>query len=368
MGRPGNARYGVPPHVHVVRAKGREYFYYQPRRGGSGQGARVKIPGVPFAEDGAPDAEWWDAYRSISGVSEDERDGEPGTFSVLISDYKKSPEWLALSDGTRREWGVLLARVKGAWGDLAVKGIETRHVLALRDKWASTPARTNNMLRALSSMLSWSVPRGWTKVNVALEVKKLKGGAGYAPWPWDAIELLREHARAEIWQAAALALYSGQRRGDVLSMAWSNIDGDLMSVEVIQRKTKKQLWIPIHRDMRAELPAVPEAKGKILKDRRGEAWTEPGFHTAWHREMRRPIFHDLRERNLVFHGLRKSAVVMLLEAGATDAEVAAVTGQSREMVEHYAQQVNQKKLASSALLKWEAASQAKRRKTNRGKA
>jgi transposase len=53
--------------------------------------------------------------------------------------------------------------------------------------------------------------------------------------------------------------------------------------------------------------------------------------------------------------LRKSAVVFLLEAGCTDAEVAAITGQSRDMVEHYARQVNQKRLAAAAILKWEAA-------------
>jgi biotin operon repressor len=51
--------------------------------------------------------------------------------------------------------------------------------------------------------------------------------------------------------------------------------------------------------------------------------------------------------------LRKSAVVFLLEAGCTDAEVSAITGQSRQMVEHYGRQLNQKKLAASAVLKWE---------------
>ena len=46
---------------------------------------------------------------------------------------------------------------------------------------------------------------------------------------------------------------------------------------------------------------------------------------------------------------------MLLEAGCTTAEVAAITGQSFDMVEHYAKQVNQKKLAAAAILKWENA-------------
>ena len=44
---------------------------------------------------------------------------------------------------------------------------------------------------------------------------------------------------------------------------------------------------------------------------------------------------DLRKHRLVFHGLRKPAVVFLLEAHCSDAETAAITSQSRDMVEHY---------------------------------
>jgi hypothetical protein len=56
--------------------------------------------------------------------------------------------------------------------------------------------------------------------------------------------------------------------------------------------------------------------------------------------------------------------VFLLEAGCTDAEVSAITGQSREMVEHYAKQVNQRRLAAAAILKWEAA---ERKRSKRSK-
>ena len=49
------------------------------------------------------------------------------------------------------------------------------------------------------------------------------------------------------------------------------------------------------------------------------------------------------------------AAVFLLEAGSTDAEVAAITGQTRAMIEHYALQVNRKELAATAILKWETA-------------
>ena len=80
-----------------------------------------------------------------------------------------------------------------------------------------------------------------------------------------------------------------------------------------------------------------------------------GFKASWGAELNREIMKEMRERRFVFHGLRKSAVVTLLEAGATDAEVAAITGQLREMVAHYSRQVNQRKLAAAAILKWEEA-------------
>jgi len=58
---------------------------------------------------------------------------------------------------------------------------------------------------------------------------------------------------------------------------------------------------------------------------------------------------------IVIHGLHKSAVVTLLEAGCTTTMVSAVTGQSLQMVEHYARGVNQTKLADAAILAWERA-------------
>ena len=42
-------------------------------------------------------------------------------------------------------------------------------------------------------------------------------------------------------------------------------------------------------------------------------------------------------------------------AGCTIAEVAAITGQTHQVVEHYAAKVNRRKLGKSAIVKFEAA-------------
>ena len=121
-----------------------------------------------------------------------------------------------------------------------------------------------------------------------------------------------------------------------------------------QGKTGKVLWLPLHRDLHPILDAIPKRGPRILTNSSGVPWAS-GFKAAWQAEMNRPAFAAFRERRLVFHGLRKSAVVMLLEASCTDAEVAAITGQTREMVAHYSLMVNQRKLAAAAILKWETA-------------
>ncbi len=245
------------------------------------------------------------------------------------------------------------ARIEKAWGTLAVQGLEPKHVYKLRDQHAATPAAANNLMKALSAMITWSIPRGWRTTNPCAHIKKLKIGEGYAPWDWGDIEHFRVNGRRDLWQAAALALFSGQRQGDVLKMRWDEIHDGLISV--VQNKTGKKLWITMHSQLRALLHEVPRSAVTILASSRGTPWTAMGFKASWRAELNRPVMRVLREKARVFHGLRKSAVVFLLEAGCTDAEVCAITGQSRQMVEHYARQVNQKKLAAAAILKWESA-------------
>jgi len=234
-----------------------------------------------------------------------------------------------------------------------VSGLEARHVLQMRDRYAETPGEANNLVRSLSSLMSWSIPRGWRTHNPCTRIRKLRIGEGYAPWTWEDIEKFRACARTDLWWATALALYSGQRQADVLRMLWSDIQEGLLFVT--QSKTGKKLWIPMHNNLRAVLAEMPRTSVHLLTNSRGIPWTSDGFKSSWGDEMKREPFGELREKKLVFNGLRKSAVVFLLEAGCTDAEVSAITGQSRAMVAHYARQVNQKKLAAAAVLKWEAA-------------
>ena len=343
-------RLKLPPHVHMTISKGREYFAYHPRRGTKGAGKRVVLLGAPVNPDGTPNATWWAAYHAAAGS--EPRRPSAGTFDVLIDAWKISPEWAQLADSTKYNYGHDLGVISAAWGPLPVKALEPKHVLELRDKRRDTPAATNNLIACLSSLISWSIPRGWRSDNPCEHVRRLKGGEPYRAWPWTSITTFQNLAVPEMWWGAVLALYSGQRLGDVVTMKWSEIADGVMSVR--QEKTETRVWVPIHRDLRTALGQVPRRAITVLSSESGTPWTKSGLQSQWRHQMECIELLTGECHGLVFHGLRKSSVVFLLEAGCSTAEVAAVTGQSLQMVEHYALDVNKKKLAASAILKWES--------------
>src|SRR5208337_4467420 len=100
---------------------------------------------------------------------------------------------------------------------------------------------------------------------------------------------------------------SGQRLGDVLKMRWDDIEQGLIAVT--QNKTNKKLQIPMHGNLRSLLTEIPRRSVTVLTSSRSKPWTVMGFKASWSAELNRPEMAMLREKERVFHGLRKSAVV-----------------------------------------------------------
>jgi len=355
MARPRKPSITLPPHVHRTVSRGKEYFTYQQGRGTKHAGPRIRLPHP--ADEG-----FLAAVRQATGP--EAARAAAGTFAALIEAYKESPEWRELSDASRRDYGRYLDELKAMWGDLRVADLEPNDVLTLRDRRSDRPAAANYLIRVLSLVISWGVPRGYRTDNPCEHVRKLKIGEGWEAWPWEAIELVEKHGPTWMWQAVALALYTGQRQADVLAMTRAKIRNGL--IEVKQEKTGRELVIPAHQKLLAVLATMKSDSVQLLTNTRGLPWTPNGFRASWNGVLEPPqqkwgtlprhhLLWPIKRAGLVFHGLRKSAVVMLLEVGCTTAEVQAITGQSMQMVEHYAKQVNQRKLAASAILKWENA-------------
>jgi integrase len=169
----------------------------------------------------------------------------------------------------------------------------------------------------------------------------------HEPWPPELIERFLREARPALRWAVKLALYTGQRRSDLVKMKWSDFDGEF--IQVRQQKTKAALSIPCHRELRTELERMPRVADTILVGDRGAPLMGDSLSVMVRKQLRRMGIDGYS-----IHGLRKNAAVALADAGCSPMEIAAITGhRTLGMVQHYTKRRDQRLQGRSAMDKWE---------------
>jgi integrase len=324
------------PHVKYVRAKGKVYAYFNT--------GKVNAKGMPIYRPlpHPSDIGFFDSYTAMKGARTKALQVEV-TVEDLIRKYRQE-EMPKLAQGTRDTYSFSLDKISGLFGEFPVRdvtGQRVREVLAVAKWGAST---RNLFLAVLSNLYRMARRDGLTDLEPTKDIDHAKTDE-HQPWPEAVLNaaLVAEDSRVRL--AVHLLYYTGQRIGDVCRMRWSDITNGFLSVT--QQKTGKSLEIPLHRDLQAELAATPRKGLTILTRIDGRP-----LSTVTLRLNLQDFTAGLGIKT-VPHGLRKNAVNALLEHGATVPEVAAITGQTYDIVERYAARVNRRKLGEAAILKFE---------------
>lgn len=320
---------------------GKVYYYWRPGRGTEHGGQSVRLPDNPNT------ARFW----SVVEAHKKPVQADLGGMARMIDAYQASPHYGQLKPTTRREYDRYMREVRDHLGKFTPDALGPSEVASLRDQLGKTPAKANAMVKAIAALYRWGRELGHARQNPAERIRLLKTGE-HQPWPDWAWALTQAYFRPELRLACNLALYTGQRLGDVLRMQLGDIKGD--SIIVRQAKTGKTLQIPLHSDL---MPLVEECRSRgtiyLVAKRDGQPLTTDHFHAMWTREVRRQELRRIRAEKVVFHGLRKSATVRLAEVGCSEKEIASITGMSMAMVQHYSKGADQKRLARQAMRKLE---------------
>ncbi|RJF82308.1 integrase [Azospirillum cavernae] len=286
------------------------------------------------------------------------------TVESIARAYRMSPAFTKLRPNSKRNYERALNHIIDTYGNVDIKAIKRRHVLALRDSIAEQPARANQVHVMFGVILQFAVDREYIDYHPALRIKALSTGE-YATWPPDLVEQAIAPGGLPEWarRAVVLGLNTGQREGDCIRMTWADYDGS--AIRVVQEKTGAKLWIPCHATLRAELAAWRQNSESttLLVRSNDKPWRDgPSFATMFSRCLRaRSKAKDGKREFLrpefvgyVFHGLRKVAAARLAEAGCSVHEIAAITGHATlAMVEHYTKAADQRRRASAAITKLE---------------
>lgn len=285
---------------------------------------------------------------TLEPISSPEAEVEPEqqTVGMVCEAFRKSPKYRGAAPNSRRIYDRCMDIIADK-RNLPIAGLRRRHVLAFRDENAHRPGIANQLVSFLSGLLSFAVDREWVDYNVALRVERLKSGE-WERWTDEALEKALKSFPTRLRRAIILALYTGQRLGDCLSMRWSAFDG--AGIHVLQAKTKEPVYIPCHAVLQQELAEwKKDAKGlTILQTVQGRPWTANGFQVEWRKAK---VKHGIPFQ---FHGLRKTAAAKLAEAGCSDREIMAITGhRSTKEVSRYTRQADQRVRAEAAIRKLE---------------
>lgn len=340
------------PYLRTKKAKGKLYYYFDVGKGSDGQRILTKLPNIR-------DPRFGDCYARAK-AERNKSKGKPGvlTFEGLVRSYEKSPEFRGHAESTQLSYtrylevaNKLLRSKSGlSW---PLKQIERKDLLAIREKMSGTPGAANQTMRALGALFAWAVDEEklQAKDNPAQKLKRF-AAVPHDPWP---DELLEEAlADPQVGDAVALFYFTGQRINEVVKMTWKDIEGDYMRVYV--QKTKQHLRVAMLPELANRLSALPRPTVSILTSSNGRPWSRVGLRQKlqdWAKE---------RGHKVVPHGLRKNAVISLLEAGCTEAQVQGITDQTLPVIQHYAKKVNKLTLGRAAVVKLEA----HRRARNKG--
>lgn len=278
-------------------------------------------------------------------------------YDEAMNSYIRSKRFEGLSVNSKRIYMNGIDTLAPYFSGMTLKEINRPTVVAFRDKYYDQPGKCRVAINVLNNILKFSYDRGWIEHNPAAALGDMPPQREIDRWQEDEIDRFLSTAPVHVKDAMMVALYTGQRRSDLVRLLWSDIEDGMLHVK--QRKTGAELWIPIHPKLRTYLEGMkkrvdisvrqPFAKNHILTNHYGLPWVPESLRGAFKRHASKI---GLEGKQL--HGVRKTTASILGEIGCTALQIMSITGhQSLKEVERYTHGAEKRKLAQEAMAKWQ---------------
>lgn len=161
-----------------------------------------------------------------------------------------------------------------------------RHLRARRDAMMDTPAAANTMIKVLRQVFKFAVNYDLHDTNPAAQLDYLKTNAdGYHSWTLAEIEQFEErHSVGTMARLAfAMALYTGQRRSDLVQFGRQHVrhEGGVDWLVFTQHKGRNRhpvsLEIPVIPELRRIIDATETGDLTFMVSTYGKPFTSAGF-------------------------------------------------------------------------------------------
>lgn len=278
----------------------------------------------------------------------------PRTLKAAWRLHVQTPEWKALRQNTKNQYIdraerlLAMPAVEGGtltFADVVVSELKRRHVKDLLGRMSDRPHSAADCLTMLKKMIVVALDEEWILHDPTHKLKYAPKIIGHRAWTDD------ERAKFEAYyplgtmprKVYATALYTGQRRGDLVRFREADFSTD--QLDFVQEKTGKRLKLPVLPQLRHALKAGPHNGEFVLGTERGAKRSAEGLTNDFGRWTARAGL----DPGCTIHGLRKTLGKLLAESRATTRELMDALGHDAiAHAELYSREAEQERMAKSA--------------------
>lgn len=254
-----------------------------------------------------------------------------GKLLALLQGFQQSEEFRGLAARSRSDYVGKIRIIEKRFAEYPLSGMTDPRTRGIFKKWRDDLAQSSRRQAdyawvVLARILSWGLDRGLIAANPCARGGRLYRGSR-AENIWSAADeaSFLEHAPPHLHLPLLLALWTGQRQGDLLRLPWSAYDGT--HIRLRQSKGGRAVMVKVGAPLKAVLDAAPKRSPIILTTSDGKPWTPDGFRASWGKACKRAGV-----TGVTFHDLRGTAVTRLALVGCTEPEIATITGHSLRSV------------------------------------
>jgi integrase len=282
-----------------------------------------------------------------------------GSLGWAITQFLASDEYRRRSRMTKANTRPIFDSLREKYGAGLLRDLSAKHVKAIRNEITKeySTSRAKTAIGLITTIWEFIDENSDLDLGAVPTIGVSRGhkvSGEHEPWPDEVIEAFDKAAPPRLVLARKLALYTGQRRSDLIRMTWSQYDGEFIH-GIVQQKTDERLIIPCHRDLREVLGIPVPLTSTIITNAYGGPYSERGITHAFY-----DVLKGLGISGYSIHGLRKNAGIALADCGCSPHMIAAILGhRTLRMVMLYTRRSNQKRLGIEAIKLWENATPAK---------
>jgi integrase len=271
----------------------------------------------------------------------------PLTVRQLTTLYRKAGNYRELRESSRQSYDHNLSRICDKFGDLPISAFEERGARAAIRQWrddilAFRPRSADMTVGMLRRLLNFAIDEEYIDRNPAMLLGRLHTTSRRdAIWTDQHIASFLKSAPRYLSRALLLAIWTGQRQGDLLALTWDSYDGAYIRLEQGKAtgRNGRRVKVRVAKELRQVLAEIKQEQidrslnlrvpepSVILTNQKGRPWGK-GFRCAWRRAVATAGIEGL-----TFHDLRGTFITLAHRAGSTIKEIAEASGHDESVCE-----------------------------------